>query len=224
MVLWKNVDLRKKGIIVEKTPTISKGKKRIDTYTIEGRNGFICIDSGNYDPFVVSVECHFDPSVSSIDDIKEFLDGYGPVSFDGKREYTAIIQNSISFEKVSRFRSFLIQFLCNPISYDINSESETIESSSTTFTIENANYKMYPVIEITGTGNIDVTINNKTFKLIDVNDKCILDCENQVITSNGINISNKMLYQFPYLNPGENTIDYIGNVTEFIITYRKAYL
>lgn len=224
MVLWNNINLRSKGIIVEKTPTISKGKKRIDTYIIEGKDGFFSVDSGNYDSFVVSVECHFDPSITNIDEIKSFLDGYGTVSFDGKREYTAIIQNAIPFEKVSRFRSFIIQFLCNPISHEINSEIQNIESSPTGFNINDANYKMYPIIEITGTGNIDVTINNRTFKLLDVDGKCVLDCENLVITSNGINISNKMLNNFPYLNPGTNNIEYTGDVTEFIITYRKAYL
>jgi len=224
MVLWNNIDLRKKGIIVEKTPTISKGKKRIDTYTIEGRDGFVSIDSGNYDPFVVSVECHFDPMKTNLDEIKTFLDGYGVVSFDGKREYTAIIQNSIPFEKVARFRSFLIQFLCNPIAYEISSETVKVDSSSFSFNISEANYKMYPIIKITGTGNIDITINNKTFKLLDISGECLLDCENQVITQNSINISNKMLYNFPSLAPGKNIINYSGNVTEFTITYRKAYL
>ena len=31
MVLWKGYDLRQNGIIVEKIPTITKGKKKIET-------------------------------------------------------------------------------------------------------------------------------------------------------------------------------------------------
>ena len=57
-VYWKGIDLKSYGIIVDKTPTISKGKKNIDTISIPGRNGFLTIDKGTYQPFVVSLECH----------------------------------------------------------------------------------------------------------------------------------------------------------------------
>ena len=87
MVKWNNIDFKDKGIVVEKTPTISKGKKNIDTYTIEGRNGFLSIDRGTYQPFSLSIECHAKES-ANFDEIKAFLDGYGTLSFDGEREYT----------------------------------------------------------------------------------------------------------------------------------------
>ena len=83
---------------------------------------------------------------------------------------------------------------------------------------------MYPTLEITGSGDVSVTINNKTFYLKGINGKCILDCKNKVITSNGINISNKMLNDFPTLQPGSNSISMIGTVTAFVIKFKRAYL
>lgn len=223
MLLWKNIDFRNKGIIVEETPKISKGKKNIDIYTIPGRSGFLSIDNGTYDSFVISVSCHFNEN-ANFDEIKEYLDGYGTISLDGQREYTGIIQNSISFEKVLMFNKFVVQFLVNPIAEDINSTTYNVESSSDILTISGATAEINPIIEITGSGNATITINNKSFVLYDMDGKFILDCKSKVITKDGINVSNKMQYDFPKLYNGENTIDYVGNISEFKIIYKKAYL
>ena len=226
MVIWKNIDLRDKGIIVEKTPKISKGKKRINTIEIEGRSGFLTIDNGTYDAFVVSVECHFDSERFDWDEIKEFLDGYGTLSFDGEREYTAIIQNAISFEKIKNFKKFIIQFLVNPIAEDLDSTDVYVDSNDFTLNINDATANMYPIIEITATEQetLGITVNNKTFYLYDIDGKYILDCKEKVITHNGNNASNHMKYDFPYLVSGENIIEYTGTIDEFKITYKKAYL
>lgn len=223
MLLWKNIDFRNKGIIVEETPKISKGKKNIDIYTIPGRSGFLSIDNGTYDSFVISVSCHFNEN-ANFDEIKEYLDGYGTISLDGQREYTGIIQNSISFEKVLMFKKFVVQFLVNPIAEDIKSTTYNVESSSDILTISGATAEINPILEITGSGDATITINNKSFVLYDMDGKFILDCKSKVITKDGINVSNKMQYDFPKLYNGENTIDYVGNISEFKIIYKKAYL
>ena len=223
MLLWKNIDFRSKGIIVEETPEISKGKKNIDIYTIPGRSGFLSVDNGTYESFVISVSCHFNEN-ANFDEIKKYLDGYGTLSLDGEREYTGIIQNSISFEKVLMFKKFIVQFLVNPIAEDIISTTYSVESSSDILNIFGATAEINPIMEITGTGDATITINNKSFKLYDMDGKYILDCKAKVITKDGINVSNKMQYDFPKLENGENTIDYIGDISEFKIIYKKAYL
>lgn len=227
MVKWKGIELSTKGIIVEKTPSIIKGKKRFEKYEIEGRNGVLVIDKGTYDSFVVTLECHFDISRYSIEEIKEFLDGYGALSFDGKKEYTAIIQNQIEFEKVSMFRKFPIQFLVNPICTDINSTLLEVESNNYEINIEEATANMYPLLTIKGSGDVSFTFNNKTFYLYELNqdNTYYLDCENKVIyDTNNVNCSRLMRYDFPYLKPKKNTISYTGTITLFQIEYKKAYI
>lgn len=227
MVKWKGIELSTKGIIVEKTPSIMKGKKRFQKYEIEGRNGVLVIDKGTYDSFVVTLECHFDISRYSIEEIKEFLDGYGTLSFDGEKEYTAIIQNQIEFEKVSMFRKFPIQFLVNPICTDINSTVLEVESNNYEINIEEATANMYPLLIIKGSGDVSITFNNKTFYLYELNQNntYYLDCENKVIyDTNNVNCSRLMRYDFPYLKPKTNTISYTGTITLFKIEYKKAYI
>lgn len=226
MIKWKNVDLMTKGIIVEKTPTISKGKKNIETYAIDGRNGFLTIDKGTYQSFNVSVECHARED-ANFNEIKAFLDGYGTLSFDNDKEYTAIVNNAIPFEKVGIFKSFVIQFLVNPISHSITSYEKTINTSSESFDIDDATTDMEPVITLQGSGDVAITVNNKTFYLtgLDSTKTYTLNCETKEIRDNlGLNVSNKMNGDFPSLKAGTNNIEYSGSLTQFKFDYRLAYL
>ena len=226
MVKWNNTDFSSKGIIVEKTPTISKGKKRIETYTIDGRNGFLSIDRNTYEPFSVSVECHA-KETANFDEIKSFLDGYGTLTFDNQREYTAIINNAIPFEKVQMFKSFVVQFMVNPIAHDINATTINLLNdldANDRFTITGATAMMYPTITITCSGDVEITINNKTFSLDDADGTYILDCENKVITSNGVNASNIMSGDFPTFINGTNEVETTGTISVLSASYKKAYL
>lgn len=227
MIRWKGHLFLGKGIINEKTIIPPKGKKRIKKYEIDGRNGVLIIDENSYDPFVISIPCHLDTLRTNMDDVKKFLDGYGTLSFDDQREYTAIIQNQIDFTKIIQFRSFIVQFLVNPIAHDIAVSTQTVDSSPTTFTIDDATAEMQPTIEIVGSGDVSITVNNKTFHLYDLDSTktYTLDCENKMITDeNHNNVSNQMQNDFPTLIPGENTINYTGTITTFNISYKRAYL
>ena len=225
MVKWNNIDFKDKGIIVEKTPTISKGQKRIDTYTIDGRNGFLSIDRGTYEPFSLQVECHA-KETANFDEIKAFLDGYGTLSLDGEREYTAIVNNAIPFEKVQMFKSFVVQFMVNPIAHDITPTTINLLTGLTDgkFTITGTYTDIEPTITITCSGDVSITINNKTFTLDDADGTYILDCQNKVITKNGVNASNIMSGDFPIFKVGENTIETTGTITAFSASYKKSYL
>lgn len=223
MVKWNNVDFSTKGIVVEKTPTISKGKKRIDTYTIDGRNGFLSIDKGTYEPFSLSIECHA-KETANFDEIKSFLDGYGTLTFDNQREYTAIVNNAIPFEKIQMFKSFVVMFMVNPIAHDINATTlNLLTLVDDKFTL-GGTYKTNPILEITASGDISITINNRTFYLNDTDGTYVLDCENKIITTNGTSASNLMFGDFPVFEIGENTVTTTGTITSFSASYKKAYL
>lgn len=226
MIKWNNIDLRTKGIIVEKTPKISKGKKNIETYAIDGRSGFLTIDKGTYQSFTVSLECHARED-ADFDEIKAFLDGYGTLSFENDREYTAIINNAIPFEKVGIFKRFIIQFLVNPIAKSIQSFEEVISSASYNFTITDANVEMDPTITLVGSGDISITVNNKTFYLyeLEAGKTYTLDSEVKEIKDNlGNNVANKMNGNFPTIKPGSNTVEYTGSITSLKFNYKKNYL
>ncbi len=222
MVKWNNIDFKDKGIIVEKTPTISKGKKDIVTYTIDGRSGFLSVDKGTYQPFSVQVQCHA-KETANFDDIKAFLDGYGTLTFDNQREYTAVVNNAIPFEKVQMFKSFAVQFMVNPIAHDITPTTINLLADDE-FTITGSTYAIEPTITIEASGDVEVTINNKTFTLDDADGTYILDCQNKVITKNGLNQSSIMSGEFPTFQNGTNVVETTGTITTFSASYKKAYI
>ncbi len=223
MVIWKGRNLKDLGIIVESTPKISKAKKKINVFEIPGRNGFLSEDEGVYEDFSISIDCHIKENVN-IDEICEFLDGYGTLSFDNRKQYTAIINNSIPFEKVLMFKKFIIQFLVNPICEEIEARKLLVQSSPCTLEINDTYYYIEPVIKLTCSGDISITINENTFYLEGTNGSYTLDCKNKLISINGLNAANIMIGDFPRLLKGNNLISYIGSITNFEIEYRKTYL
>ena len=80
------------------------------------------------------------------------------------------------------------------------------------------------MLEIASSGDVEVTINNKSFTLNDTDGTYVLDCENKVITKDGVNASNIMLGDFPTFEVGENEIETEGTITSLTATYKKAYL
>jgi len=223
MLYWNNNEFKSMGVVVEHTPNFSKPKKKITQYIIPGRNGFLSVDEGTYEPFALSVECHAKEN-ADYDNICKWLDGYGVLSFDGNREYTALINNSISFEKVSMFKKFIVQFLVNPIGEDKAYTTYTVQNSDSVLEINNTYTDIEPVITIIGSGDIGVTINNQSFYLDDADGEYILDCKNKVITHNGNNASGIMSGNFITLKNGNNEINYTGTITSFEIAYKRMYL
>lgn len=223
MYKWKNEDLRDYGIIVEKIPTISKAKKKIDIMQVEGRNGFLSIDTGTYEPFSITLECHCTDE-ANIDEIKAFLDGYGTLSFDGIKQYTAVIDNAIPFETILPvFKKFQINFLVNPVAEDI------IPTTTNLLEVEELDLDTYtdvfPTLEITCSGNVAISINNETFYLGETNGTYTLDCKNKVIFDEfGDNASGLMYGDFPKFKKGINSIQALGTITAFTATYNKTYL
>lgn len=221
MVIFKGINFRSIGIIVDYLPKLSKAKKKINTYQIEGRNGFLSIDTGAYEPFSLTLECHCSDN-ANLNEIKELLDGYGTLSFDNETEYTAIINSQIPFEQVQMFKRFQVTFLVNPIREDITSTTLDL-LGVTTFEIDSYT-TVFPTLTITSTGNISITINNHTFYLNNTNGTYTLDCKNKVIVdSNGNNASSLMLYDFPSFIKGQNTIGTTGTITSLIANYKNTY-
>ena len=220
MIIWKNKEFREMGVIVEKTPTVSKANKDITIYDIPGRNGFISIDNETYESFPLSVECHL-KETADFNKICEWLDGYGTLSLNGKNEYTAVINNSIDFEKVQMFKKFIVQFLVNPIAEDIKYTEYEIGSNNEKLMIDTYT-DIYPILEIDCNSSSSITINNETFTISE-SGTYLLDCKNKIIIKDNENASKYMLGDFPRLFK-ENKIAYSGDINSFVIKYKKSYL
>lgn len=227
MFYFKGSSSISKGLIVTNEIKIGKARKRIDRIEIDGRNGYLTIDKGTYDPILVSVKCHL--KTTNMSDIYSWLDGYGKFSLDNQIEYDAIVSNQISLEKITNhFDNILIQFELQPISKSKNFIEVEIEETPQIISISEATAIIEPIIELDMTGDISITFGSKTFTLTDLDGETILNSELKTINDSSGNISNKMLGDFPTLTTGSNSVSYIlgdgSTITSFIIKYKKAFI
>ncbi len=219
---WKGYSFNSKGIIIEKTPIPNKPKHSYTQYTIPGRDGYLAVDNKTFEPLLLSLECHLDTNNVNMNEIRAWLDGYGELQVDSERKYTGYISNAISFEKITNFRKFIIQFNLQPLAKAVTPTTVTITDqqsiSSNTYT------KTYPKITITGTGDISFSINNVGFTLHDADGTYLLDCEAKVITKNGVNQSSIMSGDFPYIINGTNPIIKSGTITSLTVEYSNTFI
>lgn len=219
---WNGVTFNSKGIIIESTPVIPKAKKRFTQYTIPGKNGFTSIDNKTYEPIPYTLKCHYKEGIGNRDEIGAWLDGYGTLQIDDEKEYTGYISNTISFEKVISFKKFPVQFMLQPIAKAVNA---TTINTTTPGTFNSDTYTdAYPIIRVTGTGNITIGLNGTQFTIYSASGEYILDCEAKVITKNGFNESANMSGDFPVVKNGSNQLTITGSVTALTIEYKKSYL
>lgn len=219
---WKGTSFISKGIIIEKTPITNKPKHSYTQYSIPGKDGYLAIDNKTFEPILLSLECHLDTSVANMNEIRAWLDGYGELQIDDEKKYTGYISNAIPFEKITHFRKFIIQFTLQPLAKAVTTTTVNAlsiqEFTSDTYT------NTYPIITITGTGDVSLTINGIEFTLDDADGTYILDCDAKVITKNGINQSSIMSGSFPYIVNGTNSIVKSGTITTLTIEYYKTFI
>ena len=214
--------INSKGIVIEKTPIPIKPNHSYEEYIIPGRSGFLSIDNQTYDPLTLNLECHLDTKNVDMNEIRNWLDGYGELQIDNEKKYTGYISNEISFEKISNFRKFIILFRLQPIAKAVT--PITIDTTNINSFDSNTYINAYPKITITGTGDITFKINNIGFTIYDADGTYILDCEAKIITKNGVNQSSVMSGEFPYIKNGSNSITKTGNISDVTIEYSNLYL
>lgn len=219
---WNGTSFNSKGIIIEKTPITNKPKHSYNQYTIPGRNGYLAIDNKTFEPLLLSIECHLDTNNVNMNDIRAWLDGYGELQINDERVYTGYISNSISFEKITHFRKFVIQFQLQPLAKAISATSVNALSLSTL--VADTYVNTSPKITITGTGDISLSINGTQFTIYDADGTYVLDCEAKIITKNGINQSSNMSGNFPELKNGNNSLVKSGTITALTIEYYKTFI
>jgi phage-related protein len=121
-----------------------------------------------------------------------------------------------------RFGRFSVNFICEPFKYG-NEIIRTITTNNNSFNYSGT-ADVKPLINVYGQGDITLTINNENVVLKQVSDYIVIDGNLEDAYKDTALQNNKMQGEFPILKPGENIIDFIGNVTKIEIRYREAFL
>ena len=221
------------GLLISELPPISKPQQRIQTETVDGRDGDIVTPLGfaAYDKLVkISLTYDYD-----IDDIIEFFNSSGKVIFSNEPEkyYKYAIYKQIDFESLIRFKTAKVNFHVQPFKY---SDTETIKTfnftgSNGSLSIRNnGNIYSRPTLKITGSGVINLFINGVQLLNItlNTNETIIIDAETMNATSaDGSTLLNRRVigdYDNIKLKIGSNTISYNGTISKILINNYSRWI
>ena len=220
------------NIVITKTNQLSGPERNIEVIDVDGRDGSLLIDKGNYKSFELEIECSIDASDENIHyiarNIKKWLQSdfkFKKLIFSDDPEYyyEASCINKLDIEEViNLLGEFKIIFLCNPLKKQTNSDNPIILTADTTLYNENITSK--PYIKVVGSGDITININNQKLILKGVEEYIEVDTELYNCFKGNVNQNNKMYSDFPVLEEGKNEISFTGSVTQLEILPRWVVL
>lgn len=206
------------GLLISNLPAISKPMIRTNTETIDGRDGDITTTLGYsaYDKtFDIGLRGEY-----NVDDVIKYFDSCGEVIFSNEPDkyYRFAIYNQIDFSKLLRFKKASVTMHVQPFKYDANEAERTFTIG--TFSVRNiGNIYSKPVLTITGTGAVTVTLNNTQILTLALGTgkTIIIDAEQMNAYDTSGNYLNRSVtgnYDDLRLNVGINNIVIGGTITQ----------
>ena len=222
-VIINGVDSRSiPGLLISTLPAISKPLIRTEIEEIDGRDGDIVNKLGYAARDVemtIGLHGNFD-----INEVISFFNSEGNIIFSTEptKYYKFAIYNQIDFEKLIRFRTAAVTLHIQPFKYDANEATLNIDTTeSDSVTVSNTgNIYSKPTVTLTGSGIINLSLNNNQLFSVDLKDAFItIDVEALEAYANGVLKNRKLTGDIDNLRllPGENTLTWSGELTELTI-------
>lgn len=221
------------GLIIQELPPITKPKIRTMVEEIDGRNGDIVTTLGYsaYDKeMTIGLYGDFD-----IDNVIKFFNSSGKVIFSNEPDkyYNYQILEQIDYERLIRFRTATVKFHIQPFKYSSIQTPKTYEITTQTSVsvINTGNYFSRPIITITGTGTVNLSLNNVQLFVIELGetsttiaiDTNLLEAYNPS-TNALMNRSVTGDYDNFKLNTGTNTISWSGTITSIAFSNYSRWI
>lgn len=212
-------------------PSIPSPEENVTTYIVPGRNGDLTYKEGTYKDIQYPVEYNlidFNNLHGKLRAIKGWL--LGPIK-DKKLIFSDDPEVFYKVKKVSltdierRLKisgEFTATYTMEPFAYERNVEDIILTDEGSIY--NPGTVFSQPIITIEGTGNITLTINNSNVILTNLSSGIVIDSVMENAYLGTQNLNGKMNGKFPRLEPGENEISWIGNITKLTISPNWRYL
>ena len=213
------------GLLIQELPPIVKPKIRTQIEEINGRDGDIVTKLGYsaYDKEItIGLYRDFD-----IDEVIQYFNSEGTVIFSNEEDkfYNYEILDQIDFERLLRFRTATVNFHVQPFKYSSVEGIKTFTiSNETSITVRNnGNYISKPIISITGSGTINLSLNNYQIFVIDLSDATQITIDTNLMEAYNPTtqaLMNRVVtgdYNNFALNVGTNTISWSGTISQIDI-------
>lgn len=165
-------------------------------------------------------------NLTKLDSILAWLDGPGEFIFKG-RKTNAQFLSELKPSRMVYLKQIPVTFIRDPYWY-LETESDQTITDFPAVIVNSGNADTWPLLKITGTGLVDITLNGFNFTYDFDTAYVYLECA-QGLTRNayfGTDRKNrKKTGSWPYLSPGNNTLTVnSGTVAEIVVTKRSRFL
>lgn len=222
--------LTKQGLAINEMPPISKPLMRTQKEEIDGRDGDIITNLG-YSAYDKELEIGLFGEGYDINDIIAFFNGSGTVVFSDEPDkyYNYQIINQIDYEKLIKFRTATVVFHCQPFKYKLNENTISLSAGDTTV-VNQGNIYAKPIIDINGSGTIDVSLNGNQIFSIDMSEINHIRIDTSILEAydptNGTLLNRQVTGDYSQfkLNSGENEVTIAGTITLATISKYSRWL
>lgn len=219
------------GVIVERYPNRVIPERIVETIRVPGRNGYLTRTEGfsnvtqDYDIYVSAAAVGLPSAAASMtawllapEGYQRLEDSYNPGIYRmGRLTNPQDLRNFFN-----KFGRCTLSFDCMPQRWLTSGEVTTTYTSGTTIDNPTA-FEALPLIEITGSGDIEISLGGYTVQIAGLTGAISLDCEAQNAYDGSTNLNSQITLvngAFPRLNPGANTLAFSGTVSGIDITPR----
>lgn len=218
------------SMIIKARPTVTTTRRRITPTSVPGRTGDILIDDEgfeNYDrTYSVAIIADNEPLEVLINKIKRWL--FANVNYykledtyDSRYFYKAFVNNAVEITPITHnLAEAEITFNCKAYKY----AKDGLQSTARTAAGDLVNHEAFtalPIIQIFGSGEVTLYINNRSYYIKSCTDGMILNSEiGQAYSADETTLLNNNIKftDFPVLDSGHNNISWTGDITKIIIT------
>lgn len=228
--IWNGTRSDTKHILFNDRVPIIRPEERVEHIVIPGRPGEMTqVEGANiFNSYIQTLSITVDGK-DNVPAAEAWLTGEGYVTFDTQstlRQKARII-NAVTFQRHSKNANYYtgdVQFYCEPIKRALTDTGIEVTSSGTALT-NPGTLPAFPLIEITGSGAVSISIGGKTLLIPACVSGWKADCENQwILDSNGVPQFDAWQGEFPQIPAGNSTVLFTGSITKLTITPHWRYL
>lgn len=226
--IFKNKRAKAKGIELQESISISAAVPNVSEMTIPGRNGTLIDCDGSYANRTITARCFLlDHALEKgIDDINAWLlglPGYFRFEDSNDTKHFMLARATRGIEKNARLgllNPFVLEFDAKPQRF-LKLGEKAVDVTSTKSIYNPTAFPSLPLLEITGSGDIAVTIFGVTLNVYGLNGVITYDADTDN-AYNGAQNLNSMVGTTDVLTipKGKNDITVTGSVTSLKITPR----
>jgi len=232
---WRGISSDAYGVVVTKLPPAVIAGRRDEAVVVPGRSGALHRQDGAWEEILLTVECYLPyeqgGSVAPLTAIAAWLQGLDWLTLSDRPglRFRARLTDPVAMAPVMEGfadRIFAVSFRCDPFGYEA---APTVLTRTAPFELVNpGTVEAYPLIQLTATDDVTLTIGGKALSIAAVPGSAIIDVPGGLIYSGTTNLSGSASTDdWPLTIPAGAApvpVSWTGNVTQVTIQPNWGWL